>query len=414
MAYDVTEDLDAFRAEVRDWLEANCPPSMRTPMTDDEIVWGGKRGEFKNPESKIWLDRMGEKGWTAPEWPAAFGGGGLTKAQNRVLQEELRRIKARPALFSFGLWMFGPALLEFGNEEQKKRFLPDIVKGKTRWCQGYSEPGAGSDLAGLQTRCEDKGDHYLINGQKVWSSYADQADWIFCLVRTKKGVKAQEGISFIIFPMTLPGISVSALPTLDMPVEGQQEVNQVFFEDVRVPIEGSLVGKENEGWTYAKYLLQFERGNSYAPGLRNMLKKAKKIASAEQAYGEPLIRDADFARKVAALEMKIDSMDATEQRIFSSLSAGQAVGPESSMLKCQGSETQQEITELLVEAVGAYGAPFVRDSLAIARQGANVDLPMPDYAVPVTPSYFNYRKTSIYAGSNEIQRNIMAKMVLGL
>jgi len=304
--------------------------------------------------------------------------------------------------------------MAFGSEAQKEKHLPPILASDVWWCQGYSEPGSGSDLASLQMSAVRDGDDYVLNGSKIWTTHAQWADWIFCLVRTKKGVKAQEGISFIIFPMTLPGISVSALPTLDMPVEGQQEVNQVFFEDVRVPVEGSLVGKENEGWTYAKYLLQFERGNSYAPGLRNMLKKAKKIASAEQTDGDALIRDADFARKVAALEMKIDSLDATEQRIFSSLSAGQAVGPESSMLKCQGSETQQEITELLVEAVGAYGAPFIQDSLAIARQGANADLPMPGYAVPVTPSYFNYRKTSIYAGSNEIQRNIMAKMVLGL
>ena len=205
MPYDTPTDLEAFRAEVRAWLEENCPPSMRTPMREDEVVWGGRTEKFKNPESKIWLERMGEKGWAAPTWPKEYGGGGLTREQAKVLEQEMAKMGARPALFSFGLWMFGPALLEFGNEEQKKRFLPDIVKGKTRWCQGYSEPGAGSDLAGLQTKCEDKGDHYLINGQKVWTSYANEADWIFCLVRTDPTVK-HEGISFILFDMQSEGV----------------------------------------------------------------------------------------------------------------------------------------------------------------------------------------------------------------
>ncbi|MBL4879522.1 MAG: acyl-CoA dehydrogenase family protein, partial [Hyphomonas sp.] len=282
------------------------------------------------------------------------------------------------------------------------------------WCQGYSEPGAGSDLASLQMSAVRDGDDYVLNGSKIWTTHAQWADMIFCLVRTSKEGKTQEGISFIVFPMTTPGITISALPTLDGPLEGQQEINQVFFENVRVPIAEALVGEENKGWTYAKYLLQFERGNAYAPGLRNMLRKARKIASLEQSEGEALIRDHDFSRKLANMEIKIDSLDATEQRIFSALSAGQAVGPESSMLKCEGSDTQQAITELILEATGSYAAPFIKDSFAVARAGANADLPMPQYAVPVAPSYFNYRKTSIYAGSNEIQRNIMAKMVLGL
>ena len=402
-----TAEDAAFQQEVRAWIADAYAPDLRAKMAMSKNGYLDKEGQV------AWQRKLHEKGWVAPNWPIEHGGPGLSPSQRYILNMELSAA-GTPTVSPMGLSMVAPVIMAFGSEEQKKRHLPPILASDVWWCQGYSEPGSGSDLASLQMSAVRDGDDYVLNGSKIWTTHAQWADWIFCLVRTKKGVKAQEGISFIIFPMTTPGISVSALPTLDMPVEGQQEVNQVFFEDVRVPIEGSLVGKENEGWTYAKYLLQFERGNSYAPGLRNMLKKAKKIASAEQADGEPLIRDADFARKIAALEMKIDSMDATEQRIFSSLSAGQAVGPESSMLKCQGSETQQEITELLVEAVGAYGAPFVQDSLAIARQGANADLPMPGYAVPVTPSYFNYRKTSIYAGSNEIQRNIMAKMVLGL
>jgi alkylation response protein AidB-like acyl-CoA dehydrogenase len=195
-------ELDTFRAETRAWLEANCPPSMRTPMADEkEAPWGGRKAQWKNPDAKLWLDRMADKGWTAPMWPKAYGGGGLSKAENKVLEQELRRIKARPALMSFGVWMLGPVLLEYATEEQKQRFLPSIVRGETRWCQGYSEPGAGSDLAALQTKCEDKGDHWLINGQKVWTSYADQADWIFCLVRTDTS-KKHEGISFVLFDMT--------------------------------------------------------------------------------------------------------------------------------------------------------------------------------------------------------------------
>jgi alkylation response protein AidB-like acyl-CoA dehydrogenase len=258
------------------------------------------------------------------------------------------------------------------------------------------------------------GDDYVLNGSKIWTTHAQWADWIFCLVRTSKEGKPQAGISFIIFPMNLDGISVRALPTLDGPVEGEQEINQVFFENVRVPIKDSLIGEENKGWTYAKYLLQFERGNAFAPRLRHALGKVRRIASAEMSGGEPLLRDADFARKLALLEMKVESLGATEMRIFSALEAGEPVGAESSMLKCQGSETQQAITELLLEACGSYAAPFVADSWAHLRGGSNRDLPMPDYAVPVAPAYFNLRKSSIYAGSNEIQRNIMAKMVLGL
>lgn len=319
-----------------------------------------------------------------------------------------------PTVSPMGISMVAPVLMAFGSEEQKAKYLPPILRSDVWWCQGYSEPGAGSDLASLQMSAVPDGDDYVLNGSKIWTTHAQWADMIFCLVRTSKEGKTQEGISFIVFPMTTPGITISALPTLDGPLEGQQEINQVFFENVRVPIAEALVGEENKGWTYAKYLLQFERGNAYAPGLRNMLRKARKIASLEQSEGEALIRDHDFSRKLANMEIKIDSLDATEQRIFSALSAGQAVGPESSMLKCEGSDTQQAITELILEATGSYAAPFIKDSFAVARAGANADLPMPQYAVPVAPSYFNYRKTSIYAGSNEIQRNIMAKMVLGL
>jgi hypothetical protein len=400
------EDLD-FQQEVRDWIAEAYTPELRAKMAMSKNGYLDKEGQVE------WQKKLYEKGWVAPNWPEKHGGPGLSPSQRYILNMELSAA-GTPTVSPMGISMVAPVLMAFGSDEQKEKYLPPILRSDVWWCQGYSEPGAGSDLASLQMSAVRDGDDYVLNGSKIWTTHAQWADMIFCLVRTSKEGKPQEGISFIVFPMTLPGITVSALPTLDGPLEGQQEINQVFFENVRVPVAEALVGEENKGWTYAKYLLQFERGNAYAPGLRNMLRKARKIASVEQNDGAALIRDHDFSRKMANLEIKVDSLDATEQRIFSALSAGQAVGPESSMLKCEGSDTQQAITELVLEATGAYAAPFIQDSFAVARAGANANLPMPEYAVPVAPSYFNYRKTSIYAGSNEIQRNIMAKMVLGL
>ncbi|RAN35964.1 acyl-CoA dehydrogenase family protein [Hyphomonas pacifica] len=400
------EDLE-FQQDVRDWIAEAYTPELRAKMAMSKNGYLDKQGQIE------WQKKLYEKGWVAPNWPEQYGGPGLSPSERYILNMELSAA-GTPTVSPMGISMVAPVLMAFGSEAQKQKYLPPILRSDVWWCQGYSEPGAGSDLASLQMSAVRDGDDYVLNGSKIWTTHAQWADMIFCLVRTSKEGKPQEGISFIVFPMTLPGITVSALPTLDGPLEGQQEINQVFFENVRVPVAEALVGEENKGWTYAKYLLQFERGNAYAPGLRNLLKKARKIASVEQSNGEALIRDADFARKLAAMEIKIDSLDATEQRIFSALSAGQAVGPESSMLKCEGSATQQAITELVLEATGTYAAPFVQDSFAVARGGQNADIATPQYAVPVAPSYFNYRKTSIYAGSNEIQRNIMAKMVLGL
>ena len=400
MAYDVTEDLDAFRAETRDWLEANCPPSMRTPMKDNEVVWGGRSEKFPNPESKIWLERMGEKGWTAPEWPAAYGGGGLTKEQNRVLQEELRRIKARPALFSFGLWMFGPALLEFGNEEQKKRFLPDIVKGKTRWCQGYSEPGAGSDLAGLQTRCEDKGDHYLINGQKVWTSYADKADWIFCLVRTDTSTK-HEGISFILFDMKSPG--VEARPILL--ISGESPFCETFFTDVKVP-KDQLVGRVNGGWEIAKRLLQFERSSISAGGFGGTggsgilgPEEYAKIHVGTDSEGR--IADGDLRGRIADHKMYSKAFNLTVQRQTEQAKAGQQVGHTASILKYGAAKMNQDRHELLIEALG---------SEALGWEGEGFD----KGAMRATRGWLRSKGNSIEGGTSEINLNVIAKRVFGL
>ena len=400
------EDL-AFQKEVRDWIAEAYTPELRAKNAMSKNGYIDKEGMVE------WQKKLYERGWVAPNWPKEYGGPGLTASQKYILAMEMAAA-GTPQTSPMGLSMCAPVLMAFGSEEQKQKHLPKILSSDVWWCQGYSEPGSGSDLASLQMSAVRDGDDYILNGSKIWTTQAQYADWIFCLVRTSKEGKPQEGISFLIFPMDLPGISISPLPTLDGPPEQQQEINQVFFENVRVPIKDSLVGEENKGWTYAKYLLQFERGNAYAPGLRNALAKAKKIASAEQSGGAPLMQDPDFARKVAEMEIQIESLNATELRIFSALSAGQAVGPESSMLKCAGSEAQQAITEIALEAVGGYAAPFVRDTLALAREGQNAEPATPAYALPVAPSYLNYRKTSIYAGSNEIQRNIMAKMVLGL
>ena len=402
-----TAEERAFQDKVRGWIDDNYTDELRARMAMSKNGYLDKDGQLD------WQRRLYAGGYMAPNWPEQYGGPGLTSTEKYILQMELS-MAGTPPVVPMGVSMVAPVIMAFGNDEQKAEHLPPILKSERWWCQGYSEPGAGSDLASLQMSAVRDGDDYVLNGSKIWTTHAQHADWIFCLVRTSKEGKPQEGISFLVFPMDLPGVSVSALPTLDGPPDGQQEINQVFFEDVRVPIADSLIGEENQGWTYAKYLLQFERGNAYAPGLKNMLSKTKKIASMESKNGAPLIRDADFARKVAEMEMRIEALNATELRIFSALAAGEPVGPESSMLKCAGSEAQQAISELTLEAVGAYAEPFVEDSWAHLRDGSNAELPMPDYAVPVAPSYFNYRKTSIYAGSNEIQRNIMAKMVLGL
>ncbi|MEM9180542.1 MAG: acyl-CoA dehydrogenase family protein [Pseudomonadota bacterium] len=401
-----SEEL-AFQKEVRTWIADNYSPELKARNAMSKNGYLDKDGMLE------WQRKLDEKGWFVLNWPEEFGGPGLSASERYIVNMELAAA-GTPQMSPMGKSMVAPVIMAFGNDAQKAEHLPKIKRSEIWWCQGYSEPGSGSDLASLQMSAVRDGDEYVLNGSKIWTTQAQWADWIFCLVRTSKEGKPQEGISFLIFPMDLPGISVSSLPTLDGPTDNQQEINQVFFEDVRVKIDDALIGEENKGWTYAKYLLQFERGNAYAPGLKNALAKTKKLASLEQSGGEPLLKDPDFQRKLAAMEMKIEALNATELRIFSALSAGQAVGPESSMLKCAGSEAQQAITELSLEAVGGYAAPFVQDTFAVARAGANSDLATPDYAAPVAPSYFNYRKTSIYAGSNEIQRNIMSKMVLGL
>jgi alkylation response protein AidB-like acyl-CoA dehydrogenase len=398
------EDI-AFRDEVRAFIKSAYTDDLKARMAQSKNGYLDKEGQI------AWQRKLYERGWVAPDWPVECGGSGFTANQKYIFQMEMSAA-GTPIVSPMGLKMVAPVIMAFGSSAQKAQHLPAILQSTIWWCQGYSEPGSGSDLASLQMKAVRDGDDYVLNGSKIWTTHAQWADWIFCLVRTSQEKKPQDGISFVLVDMRTPGITVRALPTLDDPPEGQQEVNQVFFEDVRVPV-ANRIGEEGKGWTYAKYLLEFERGNAYAPGLRHALAKVRKIAAVEQAGGHALALDPDFARKLAEAEIKIDTLDATELRIFSALAAGQRPGAQSSMLKCAGSEAQQMISELALEAVAAGAQPFVQNTWA-HLDGSNAFRPAPDYALPVAAQYFNYRKTSIYAGSNEIQRNIMSKMVLGL
>ena len=398
-----SDDDKAFQREVRDWIAENYDDDLRRMMGQSKNGYLNKTGQVK------WQKKLASKGWATVNWPVEYGGPGFTPSQAYIFNMEMS-LAGVPTASPMGLKMVAPVIMAFGTPEQKAQHLPPIINSDIWWCQGYSEPGSGSDLASLQMKAERDGDDYVLNGSKIWTTHAQWADWMFCLVRTDNSGKPQNGISFLLLRMDTPGILVKALPTLDGPAANEQEINQVFFDNVRVPV-ANRIGEEGKGWTYAKYLLEFERGNAYAPGLMSQLQKVRKIASAEPGDGgEPLIRDRDFQRKLAEMEIRIESLNATEMQIFSAMGSGKPVGPASSMLKCAGSEAQQAITELALEAVGGYATPFVQDTWAMT----NDPRPGPDYAAPVAPSYFNYRKASIYAGSNEIQRNIMAKLVLGL
>lgn len=396
----------AFQSEVRDWIAENYTEDLREKQRLT------KNGYLDKDSMVTWQKRLAAKGWAAPNWPVEHGGPGFTSTQKYIFSMEMS-LANTPTLSPMGFSMVAPVIMAFGSEEQKQQHLPSIYNSDIWWCQGYSEPGSGSDLASLSMKAEKDGDHYVLNGSKIWTTHAQRADWMFCLVRTSVEERPQKGISFVLLEMDTPGITVRPLRTLDNPPEGEQEVNEVFFENVRVPI-ANRIGEEGKGWTYAKYLLQFERGNAYSPGLRAMMKKVRKIASLQETGGGTLLSDPDFSRKIASTEIAIEALDFTEMRIFSTLSAGEAVGPESSMLKCTGSELQQQISELALEATGYQGMPAIQDTWAHIMPGSNAEPPVPDHFITAVPSYFNYRKTSIYAGSNEIQRNIMSKMILGL
>ena len=384
------EDI-AFRDSVRAFIASDYPADLRAKQ---------KAGEHPGREDYLsWHRALAKKGWIAPGWPVEYGGPGLTPTQKHLLANELAAadtIRLPP----FGISMVGPVIYAFGTAEQKARFLPPTLAGDIWWCQGYSEPGAGSDLASLTTRAVRDGDHYVVNGQKTWTTLAQYADWGFFLVRTDPDAKAQEGISFLLIDMKSPGVTVRPIITLD----GAHEVNEVWLEDVRVPVENRIY-EENKGWTCAKFLLAHERTNiAGVAASKNALIKLRAVAEAEGLSDDPI-----FQRKLADLEIDLLALEYTELRTLARESTGKGPGPESSLLKIKGTEVQQRLTELMVEAVGAYALPDGR-----AIRSGNLGPVGPVWASRAAPTYFNMRKTSIFGGSNEIQRNIIAKMVLGL
>jgi alkylation response protein AidB-like acyl-CoA dehydrogenase len=393
-----------FRDEVRAWIAEVYTDDLKKRMALS------KNGSLDEKNQKAWQKKLADKGWLCTNWPVEHGGTGWNQAQKYIYEMEMA-LAGAPRMGSMGVRMCAPVIMEFGTEAQKKKFLPPIRDSEVWWCQGYSEPGSGSDLASLSMTAKREGDFYILNGSKTWTTYAQWADWIFCLVRTSKEPKRQQGISFILVDMKSPGITITPINTLDDTPPGDQEINQVFFDNVKVPVE-NLVGKEGEGWTCAKYLLTFERGAAYAPSCRNALRKARELAKTETASGRPLSEDPDFARKLADLEIQIEVLDATERRIFDKLSSGQSVGAMSSLMKTRGSEIGQKVTEVVLEAAGVYAVPFVQDTYAHLEGRSNEPLPAPEHLITSAGSYFNNRKTSIYAGSNEIQRNIMAQMIM--
>lgn len=404
MNFEFSAEDRAFQQEVRAWLDENWTQDLRERQSDSALR------KLTKDDHVQWQKRLAAKGWAAPNWPAEYGGAGFTATHNYIFDLECARAGA-PRVIPFGMTMVAPVIMKFGTDEQKKKYLPDILNTNVWWCQGYSEPGSGSDLASLKTKAEDKGDHYLVNGVKTWTTMAQYADWIFCLVRTSNEDIRQKGISFLLIDMKSPGISVNPIVTLDQPPAGHQEINMVYFEDVKVPKE-NLVGEVGKGWTCAKYLLEFERGNAYSPGLKQSMESIRQFAQTETAgNGKTYAEDPGFQARFRDVEIQLLAMEFTELRILGTLAAGQNVGPESSMIKTRGTELQQAVTELALEVSGNYALPLDQSTGEI---GDNYQSVGPKDANGVSQNYFNTRKVSIYAGSNEIQRNIMSKLVLGL
>ncbi len=386
---------ESFREDVRSWLEANCPASMRTPAVEEDAVWGGRTETFKNPESKIWLERMAAKGWTTPEWPKAYGGGGLNPQEAQVLREEMQRLGCRSPLLSFGIWMLGPVLLKYGTEEQKLEHIPKIVRGEIRWCQGYSEPEAGSDLASLQMRADLSETGFTINGSKVWTSYAEQSDWIFCLVRTDSTVAKQKGISFVLVDMNQPGVKAEPIRL----ISGASPFCEVFFKDVKAP-RNHLVGPLNGGWEIAKALLTHERQAISSMGL-NPREEAvevycnKKLAGVGGLRSQPVFRD-----RVASLHMDLQAFSFAVEREAALQKAGHSPGAASSMFKYYGTELNKRRYETMMEAAGFESLGWTGLENEQDQQA--------------TRDWLRSKGNSIEGGTSEIQLNVIAKRVLGL
>jgi alkylation response protein AidB-like acyl-CoA dehydrogenase len=391
MDLNYSPDEIAFRDEVRGWLAANVPADLRQKVLDYE--------ELSKEDLVRWHKILAKKGWVAPVWPKDWGGTDWDATRRYIFEEEYA-LAGAPPIAPFGPTMVASVLLHFGTPEQKQRYLPDIYNGNVFWCQGYSEPGSGSDLASLKTRAERQGDHYVVNGQKIWTTLGHYGDWIFCLVRTDSSGKRQEGISFLLIDMKTPGITVRPLLLLDE----AHEVNEVFFDNVKVPVE-NLVYEENKGWTVAKYLLGHERLNTgRIGGSKRELTKLKAMAAKTTVGGKPLLEDARFKDRLARVEIELMALEITNMRFLDEMRRTGDIGPEVSMLKIKGTEIQQAITELSMQVMG----PMAQAFKPIAYDDFD------GFGASMAARYFNFRKTSIYAGSNEIQRNIFSKMALGL
>ena len=402
MSNDLSSQDAAFRDEVRRFLDERFTQDLRNQSAMQS-------GVFAHAElNRRWHRILFEKGWVAPSWPVEYGGPGWSVVQRYIFETECA-VAGTPTLPAMGLRMCGPVLMHYGSSEQKSFFLPRMLSGEHYWCQGYSEPGAGSDLASLATRAVRDADHYVVNGTKIWTTHAHFANWIFLLVRTDPNAKPQKGISFLLAPMNTPGITVKPIIT----IAGEHEVNQVYFDDVRVPV-GNLVGPENEGWTVAKYLLEFERGGgSAAAGLMASLRRLRAILSMEtDGNGDKLSSDPYFRQGLAELESQVMAIDTLERNVIAELSVGRSVGDSiASLKKLNASETGQKINTLAMEAIGYYATADQRVALAF---GSNENPIGPGYGATLTARYLNNRASTVFGGSSEVQRNILARTVLGL
>ena len=392
--------MEEFRNDVRHWLSEHCPVAMRTKGTEEDWVWGGKNATYSHPDAKVWLDNMGSKGWTCPTWPREYGGGGLTQEENGILQDELARIDARPPLLSFGISMLGPVLLEYGSEAQKREHLPKIARGEIRWCQGYSEPGSGSDLASLQTRAVLDGDEYVINGSKIWTSFAHLSDWIFCLVRTDPDVPKHDGISFILFDMKSKGVEANPIQL----ISGSSQFCETFFEDVRA-LRGNLVGEVNKGWPIAKRLLQHERNMVAVMGTQGAPKSPEHAIEnqAKKYVGEfqGKIANSNLRDKITRHKMNSKAFSLTLRRSALEARTSSAPSPASSMFKYYGTEQNKGRFEVMMDMLGAQGLGWDGDGFL-------------DKELSTTRSWLRSKANSIEGGTSEVQLNIIAKRVLEL
>jgi len=398
MDLNYTEEELAFQREVRDYFAEALPPDLVAKVRE------GKR--LGKDDFLAWHAILRAKGWLAQMWPVEYGGTGWGAAKKAIFDEESVAAGA-PRIVPFGLNMLGSVLIQFGTEAQKDRFLPKIYNDEQFWCQGYSEPGAGSDLASLRTSAVRDGDHYVVNGQKTWTTLGHHADWVFLLVRTDPNApKRQEGISFLLCDMATPGVEVRPIYTL----EGEHEINEIYLTDVRIPVE-NLVGEENKGWTIAKYLLTFERtGIANVGNSKASIRKIRAAALEQMKNGRPLLDDPMFAARLAQVEIDLKALEVFNNRLIAAAGPGKAPGAETSFLKIKGSQVLQETTDLMRRACGPYAMPDLPEAFDVGWNGAP---PGPDHALKAARNYFDYRKASIYGGSNEIQRNIIAKAVLG-